>query len=585
MSALEKCIGFYRENNAIQGIYSKKNTFYDDSLEARHKAVIVPLHCYQNDRAWTVSSYYSCLDLSTKSLLDRNIVWVTSGTESSPFYALMYIDASGLLVTRTGYLLLKVDNAYKPVVIGIEGVEYLVEMKGCGCPSGGFLEVHQHSEQVGGGLGLEEGQNEFEQLSATDKLFKDQGLSGAVKPLAVTQFDYLNKSFSVLLRLVPSSLRASFGQHEAFDSLLDKRQEQGYFHMGKRAACLLTAPRPLVHQSLNLNNMVYVSPDNYELTDGSALTVFSETHETLDYIKLLFPVSFMNEQLKWPNLNEFLRGYYDFKQDGFEGVKCLSEALQIHEKLLASQGLQYYRDMCQSGQDFSTIQTNLTAMRTFFGQDFFSLDKVVWLKRHLIPVLESSLEVLTYLLDLRQSLTLSLFRDVLTFDTKLDQVRPYVEQVFLLAPFLNTQTRHNGDLRFLDQFVFGIEKKSTHKGEIKRVNGLYQQALSIVESGTWGMFSVEDFLLFKVSPNKKTMSYLLFPHVFLGMAVLETERQILQGCLDDENIRDDEKLHVEAILTQHQQGLQQLMADPDLYRKMLGDDDVGFLQLFKWPIP
>ena len=74
----KKLIGFYRNNNYIESIYHEKNTFYDYNLKQTYLSTIVPLAIYNNTTSWIYSSYADSLDAVTKSLLEKNIVWITA---------------------------------------------------------------------------------------------------------------------------------------------------------------------------------------------------------------------------------------------------------------------------------------------------------------------------------------------------------------------------------------------------------------------------------------------------------------------------------------------------------------------------
>ena len=83
-------VGFYRKRNKIQSVFSDQNTYFDYNLNARYIAKVVPLKCYTNSKKWQLSEYSTGLDPITKSLLDKNIVWMSSQQEDSIFFALMY---------------------------------------------------------------------------------------------------------------------------------------------------------------------------------------------------------------------------------------------------------------------------------------------------------------------------------------------------------------------------------------------------------------------------------------------------------------------------------------------------------------
>ena len=301
----------------MQPIYSDKNTFFDTTLHCHYQSLIVPLTPFTNDRDWETTDSIKHCDPTTQSLIQQRTLWITSTQETSPFYALMYTHAKVKEMTRTGYLLVKTKKGLQPVIVNINNKPYLFEMKGCGSPSGEFPNTHIRNQagcyhkshiKITGALRLKEGQTEFETLQTKEKYFQHYNLESEVKALALTQFDYLKTTFSIIIRLVPSSLRASFSDHPEFDAILSNPTQPAYYHMGQRVGALLNAAQPLKHENLSINNMVYIKPNEYDLTDWSEVSPLYEFHCALDYCQSLFPIFFLNKAIKIIDLQHYIKG-------------------------------------------------------------------------------------------------------------------------------------------------------------------------------------------------------------------------------------------------------------------------------------
>ena len=219
-----------------------------------------------------------------------------------------------------------------------------------------------------GGLSKEEGLHEFNTLVKKDTLFLTHNLESEIKPLGVLHFNSYNYDFSLLLRLVPSSIRASFTQHPSFNQLMPQRKKTAYFHMGKRVACLLQDQPPLHHQNLALNNMVFVDQDTYDLTDWSETSTLFEEYSALDYPRCLFPVTYLAKQLPLSDAKSYVKGLTSHYSFPFSLPKKLTDCVTINQQLLADRGFDYYLHQQKSPQNYDHIIGNINYYHDYFFQ-------------------------------------------------------------------------------------------------------------------------------------------------------------------------------------------------------------------------
>ena len=177
----QKILGFYRKHKKIVSLLSSQHSFFDYNLKQDYIPQLISIKLYQNESNWKFSSYVDCLDQTTRSILDQRMLWITDSHDTTPFYVLMYTPKNNLDMSRTGYLLVKHRDCLQPVCVAVEGKEYLIEIKGVGCPSGGFPHTHLRRQagcydkshiRVTGGLFAKEAISEFDYLLKKETLYK-----------------------------------------------------------------------------------------------------------------------------------------------------------------------------------------------------------------------------------------------------------------------------------------------------------------------------------------------------------------------------------------------------------------------------
>ncbi len=178
-----------------------------------------------------VSDDFALLPGELQEILGGNQVLVTSKTNStaSPFVVLMAEAPENQ--GRTGVLCRKGPYCPVPVRISICGKEFVVELKGCGTPAGGYDEPHGRSnrEIVTGAATAGQAVKEFSflelQRKQNEPLFMDGNSPRAVMlksftldeyPLGTDDFNNFRHRFAgYTVRLTPSTLRMSYTNNPA----------------------------------------------------------------------------------------------------------------------------------------------------------------------------------------------------------------------------------------------------------------------------------------------------------------------------------------------------------------------------------
>ena len=172
--------------------------------------------------------------------------------------------------------------------------------------------------------------------------------------------------------------------------------------MGQQLACLISSSPPVQHQNLSLNNMVYVSPSQYDLTDWSETSHFFEDYSAFDYIRCLFPIVFYSKLLPTQSSQDFVKGLSSHSKFSFSPPTSLADCVQINMSLLESRGLDYFRYIQKKSHSFENIRANIQCCKDSFPKDFFSSSTRDWVKLALKPSLEARLKALEFLLLIRQ---------------------------------------------------------------------------------------------------------------------------------------------------------------------------------------
>lgn len=598
-------LGFYRKNKSITSLYSSTKEYFDFNLKKTYVAETVPLKVYNNSNSWQFSEYKDALDSTTESILDKHNVWMTSQSEDSIFFALMYTDLEMPEMSRTGYLLVKLNNKLCPVISSIDGYEYVLEIKGLGSPEGGFPYTHPRRQagcydkshiRITGGLFEAEAYNEFDYLVQKDKLFLKKGIGSHIKPLAVTRFKFLEFELGVLLRLVPSSFRASFMQHPELDDLLKTRFNKGYYWMGQCVAGLLMAKNALKHQNLSLNNMVYVDENTYDLTDFSEVQSLYSFPEMLDYITCIYPIDYFDYRIKLVHLNFFLKGLNTAFNSRYHKFKTFSQASNIHKKLLASYGTGFYTYVNENGLDFSGIKQNFYYLKAYLPKVYFSYSSSEWLSEFLVVSFKKKLEILEYLFNIRGNVPDSIVEDLLEFKFT-DQTKIYLDPLAVKFPFIKKFKQKRKNITLLanqvnrlmsiyneigDEFLKSLSCFERHSSNISMLKNVLTHLTSTHFLNDLSVNSLEKFLNFKLRPVPEDEVNVVYPFLNLMYSFLYTQIILLESSKLNSNII--EKNHINMVIDYYWSIIDTCENNPEKIKVYFCYDlPDKLLEVLKWP--
>lgn len=401
----QSIIGFYRNDNRITPIYNDSNLYYDAGLQETCQAHIVPLIAIeQTHQAWTLSPDFTQVDGPLKKLLETGSILITAppGTESE-IYALMYPPADDPNMSRGGALLYKKNETYAPVTVPINGVEFIVEIKGCGCPMGGFSGMHPRNQagtlsdrkvRLTGALVYEGAVSEYHNIEL-NRSFREEHLGDfQLRALGYIRFKippHLD-DFGQVLRLSPSTVRIGFQKNTSFDPLTHVSQEQFFRVAGQEVAILLEG-EPQIHRNLSWSNFVYISPGKYTLTDYEEADPGYQGHGSLQIKDYIYPYAFhFKENMRY--FKDFLAGLCDI--DGTAKTSLLHHppqdihALndQLFKDCIAVKALQ---SRLSNPPDYHYLADNIASLKYSMPEAYFIKPVFQWIEEDYLPLLNKKI--------------------------------------------------------------------------------------------------------------------------------------------------------------------------------------------------
>ena len=213
-------IAYYRNNKKIEPLYSESAEYFDQEIRKTYIAKHIPLELISDpeDAPWILSNESNYISGELKLLLNKNTLFITSETEKSPYYIFMYVQKDDPKMSRTGILVKKKGDFFEPIIVTINNEEYLVDVKGCGCPEGGYPGVHFRVQagtangyhlRVTGGLSSEGAKTEIDNLILSQSGRENNEEFIQIRPLGYKTFfiekERSSKKMALALRLVPST--------------------------------------------------------------------------------------------------------------------------------------------------------------------------------------------------------------------------------------------------------------------------------------------------------------------------------------------------------------------------------------------
>ena len=281
------------------------DNFFVGGWDTKRKMVIVNLGVADgNERGikyFKKSEDFNVLPKKFQKLLeDGCILKTTSFTKeqqmewngaASDFQVLMSMTEKykSVPLGRTGTLLYK----GKPVIAESQGTQFLVEIKGVGCPSGQYTSeraVRTHSggstTTITGSFDPEEAKDEFENLELL-RSFNAPTFSKGDSPraVAVLVHDESYEESGYLIRLSPSNMRLSYGGNSAIPKT---NPHTAAICLAKQFAEYMNMEIPLVHGSAHPENLVRTAA-GYVLTDFADMHRLNEiprdsTRDSVDFL-------------------------------------------------------------------------------------------------------------------------------------------------------------------------------------------------------------------------------------------------------------------------------------------------------------
>ncbi|MSR88778.1 MAG: hypothetical protein EXS67_03885 [Candidatus Margulisbacteria bacterium] len=386
-------LGFYRKKGQMETLFSDTNVFFDESIKVDYQASIVPVSTLDSGNTWTLSTFVSAVSEDLKLMLASGHLFVTAPDAESGYAVLCYAPVNEPEMSRGGILLKRQGAHYEPVLAHVNGVDYLVDLKGCGSPIGGFPTAHYRVQsgcpsgyhvRVTGALNLDEAHDEFSLLTALSLGQTEKALADRVLPLG-----YLptQNGQSLLMRLVPSSFRLSYINHPQLDALKPFSLSVFSQNSGRETAFLLAQNPPIKHHNVSTQNLVFVSKGLYTLTDFSEAGPVYQPHDNLDVPFAFYPYFFSRRKVDPIAYKFFLKGL----GRKAASIESLNQEI-ISEKIAPA----VVRQRLDSIFDVSALKHNLALVRSFMPASYFSGDLKRWAQEEFLPLFAHKERLLLY---------------------------------------------------------------------------------------------------------------------------------------------------------------------------------------------
>jgi len=180
---------------------------------------------------------------------------------------------------RTGVLMQTTDGETKPILVEIEGREYIIELKGCGTNQGGYGDTQFRTGRhiISGAVEKEQAINEVNMLNREQRIDAPKA-AGAI---LFTGKDNYQQGY--IIRLSPSTVRASYTNNDCYPDIESPEQVQAIISM--HSTCLtdqLFCEHPkLMDRGAYPENILVWGDGNFMYTDFSdqlSLSDFQHPH-------------------------------------------------------------------------------------------------------------------------------------------------------------------------------------------------------------------------------------------------------------------------------------------------------------------
>ncbi|MFH1601724.1 MAG: hypothetical protein ABIB61_02085 [Candidatus Shapirobacteria bacterium] len=200
---------------------------------------------------------------------------IASAGKEGQYYLLFQNEYLDDETGRTGVLMIIKNGKAEPVIIIVGDKQFVVEIKGCGKKGGGFGRMHHRTGRdiITGGAEREQAINEFDRLSEmTDE--------DAPKAVASILFDNHGYQQGYILRLTPSTVRASYSGNEVYPAIDSHEQVSRVLDIyAQELARQVFASNPkILDRSSHSENILLWGDGKHTFTDFSDHVAFSDNH-------------------------------------------------------------------------------------------------------------------------------------------------------------------------------------------------------------------------------------------------------------------------------------------------------------------
>ena len=200
---------------------------------------------------------------------------IANAGKEKQYYLLYQSDYHSDETGRTGVLMVVENGKAQPVIITAGNKQFVLEIKGCGKKGGGFGRIHHRTGRdiITGGAEREQALNEFDRLSE----MKDED---SPKAVASILFDNHGYQQGYILRLTPSTIRASYSSNEVYPAIDIPEQVSRVLDVyAQELTQQVFAPNPkILDRSSHSENILLWGDGKHTFTDFSDHVAFSDAH-------------------------------------------------------------------------------------------------------------------------------------------------------------------------------------------------------------------------------------------------------------------------------------------------------------------
>ena len=564
-------IGYCRDKaNKISPIWSTKKTYWDVTLKETCEGALIPLDVIKTANKWDLTKDKKHLPKHLKTHFNNGDIFITSETEKSPYWAFMIYPTNNRQMARVGVLCEKKNKQINPITVSIDNKDYLIEIKGCGSPIGGFPGAHFRLQagavsgfhcRVTGGLTLDGCKQEFDNLERTRTVREAYNYPFEVRALGMTSFtvgkDKFEDQFGSLCRLVPSTIRLSFIKNPAFTKRQPFDEKLAFNQAGQEVARFSAGEMPHIHRNISWNNLVYVAPKQYVLTDYEEAEPAYKGHCNLELPEFIYPLYFSATR------------YRKFTSDFFDGCKQVTGPLQallnknpnpsisqfnkdVIKKLMS---LSIFRHRCEGHGYPMGLYDHVHKMTTFLPSSYFKEPLLPWVRDKLQVWLHIKKKLLTYYTACHDAHGIEILRACWNetcknsplqkeFNTKLKKIEPHARYLVLHNQLYQNKDigKYHEESHLLTLYLVP-ETKAQIKEGLTAIKNVLKEIESYLETKAIQTPDnlITDILIKHRQHKFEQLINYIYPFISFLSVFYHNEQTILDGVLSNPSISDKER--------------------------------------------